>query len=207
MEGKRMKEKEKREGKRKKEKEIEKKEERKEEKKKKEVREEEKKEEKVQTIKAETTEFKITETTADFSAKHFVPVLERTERESDLENIVVKEAETKKDESADASMYLPSQRMEENYIRVGEERAGGTETHYVRREVIDIKTESNERSNEVNFILTDKFLPRRRGTETKINETLNLETDVKKYEAPHIERHPNTKTQEGQERKYEKFVI
>ena len=198
-----MKEKEKREGKRKEEKEIEKKEERKEEKKKKEVREEEK----VQTIKAETTEFKITETTADFSAKHFVPVLERTERESDLENIVVKEAETKKDESADASMYLPSQRMEENYIRVGEERAGGTETHYVRREVIDIKTESNERSNEVNFILTDKFLPRRRGTETKINETLNLETDVKKYEAPHIERHPNTKTQEGQERKYEKFVI
>ncbi|HDI03255.1 MAG TPA: hypothetical protein ENF67_01810 [Candidatus Pacearchaeota archaeon] len=60
-----------------------------------------------------------------------MPVLERTERESDLENIVVKEAETKRDESADASMYLPSQRMEENYIRVGEERAGGTETHYV----------------------------------------------------------------------------
>ena len=202
-----MKEKEKREGKRKEEKEIEKKEERKEEKKKKEVREEEKKEEKVQTIKAETTEFKITETTADFSAKHFVPVLERTERESDLENIVVREAETKKDESTDASMYLPSQRMEENYIRVGEERAGGTETHYVRREVIDIKTGSNERSNEVNFILTDKFFPQGTGPETQINETLNLERDVKKYEVHDIEKHPNTKTQEGQKIKYEKSVI
>lgn len=192
-----MKEKERRKKREKKEKEIEKKEE----KEKKEVRKEKKEVEKAQAVKAETVE---TEITADFSAEHFVPVLKRTEKESDLENIVVKEAETKKDESTDTSMYLPSQRMGENYIRIGREGEEGTETHYVRREVIDIKTGSNERSNEVNFILRDEFLPGRKGTETQMNETLNLKPDVKKYEVHHLETHPNTRKQE---RKYEKFVI